>query len=48
MTRRARKLGRDLGRVPAREEVVELDPLASLYDGSAIGALKAQYANRRS
>ena len=41
--RRARKLGRELGRVPAREEVVALDPRAPLYDASSIAALRAKY-----
>ena len=41
--RRARKLGQELGRVPAREEVVALDPAAPLYDASRIAALKAKY-----
>lgn len=41
--RRVRKLGRDLARVPTREEVVALDPAAPLYDPSAIAALKAKY-----
>lgn len=41
--RRARKLGRDLARVPTREEVVSVDPSAPLYDPAAIAALKAKY-----
>jgi hypothetical protein len=41
--RRARKLGQELGRVPAREEVVALDPRAPLYDAARIAALKARY-----
>ena len=41
--RRARRLGQDLGRVPAREEVVGLDPAAPLYDAYAIAALKEKY-----
>lgn len=41
--RRARKLGQELGRVPAREEVVALDPRAPLYDAGRIAALKAKY-----
>lgn len=46
--RRARKLGRDLGRVPAREELVALDPAAPLYDSSSIAALKQKYGGERS
>jgi hypothetical protein len=42
--RRAEKLGRRLGRVPAREELVALDPRAPLYDPDEIAALKAKYA----
>jgi hypothetical protein len=41
--RRARKLGQELGRVPARAELVDLDPRAPLYDADAIAALKAKY-----
>mgnify|MGYP000209190558 CR=1 FL=1 len=43
--RRVRKLGRDLARVPTREEVVAVDPAAPLYDSSAIAALKAKYGS---
>jgi hypothetical protein len=42
--RRAEKLGRRLGRVPAREEVVALDPRAPLYGADEIAALKAKYS----
>lgn len=42
-SRRVRKLGRELARVPTREDVVALDPAAPLYDPSAIAALKAKY-----
>ena len=42
--RRVRRLGRDLARVPTREEVAALDPAAPLYDPSSIAALKAKYA----
>jgi hypothetical protein len=42
--RRADKLGRRLGRVPGREELVALDPRAPLYDPDEIAALKAKYA----
>jgi hypothetical protein len=41
--RRAEKLGRRLRRVPAREELVALDPRAPLYDPDEIAALKAKY-----
>lgn len=41
--KRVRKLGRSLARVPARAEVVALDPAAPIYDSSAIAALKAKY-----
>jgi hypothetical protein len=41
--RRAEKLGRRLGRVPTRAEVVALDPRAPLYDPDDIAALKARY-----
>lgn len=41
--KRVRKLGRSLARVPAREEVVALDPAAPIYDSSTIAALKAKY-----
>jgi len=42
--RRALRLARDRGRVLAREEIVALDPEATLYDASAIAALKSRYA----
>jgi hypothetical protein len=42
--RRAEKLGRRLGRVPTREELVALDPRAPLYDPDEIAALKAKYS----
>jgi hypothetical protein len=42
--RRAEKLGRRLGRVTTREELVALDPRAPLYDPDEIAALKAKYA----
>jgi 5-methylcytosine-specific restriction endonuclease McrA len=45
--RRAEKLGRRLGRVPAREELVALDPRAPLYDPDEIAALRARYAGGR-
>jgi hypothetical protein len=41
--RRAEKVGRRLGRVLTREELVELDPRAPLYDPEEIAALKAKY-----
>jgi hypothetical protein len=42
--RRAEKLGRELGRVPRREEIVRLDPARPLYEPADIAALKAKYA----
>ncbi len=42
--RRAEKLGRELGRVPRREEIVGLDPRRPLYEPADIAALKAKYA----
>ena len=42
--RRAEKLGRELGRVPRREEIVRLDPSRPLYEPADIAALKAKYA----
>jgi hypothetical protein len=41
--RRARKLGRELGRVPRRDELVRLDPRRPLYEPADIAALKAKY-----
>jgi hypothetical protein len=41
--RRAEKLGRRLRRVPARDEIVAIDPHAPLYDPDEIAALKAKY-----
>ena len=41
--RRAEKLGRELGRVPARAQVVRLDPRRPLYEPGDIAALKAKY-----
>ena len=41
--RRAQKLGRELRRVPGREEIVGLDPRAPLYEPADIAALKAKY-----
>jgi hypothetical protein len=43
--RRAEKLGRRLGRVPSRDEVVALDPTAPLYDLDEIAALRAKYGS---
>ena len=43
--RRARKLGRELGRVPRRHEIVALDPGRPLYEPADIAALKAKYAS---
>jgi len=43
--RRARKLGRELGRVPRRDEIVALDPGRPLYEPADIAALKAKYAS---
>jgi hypothetical protein len=42
--RRAEKLGRELARVPRREEIVCLDPRRPLYEPADIAALKAKYA----
>ena len=41
--RRAQKLGRELGRVPRRQEIVGLDPRRPLYEPADIAALKAKY-----
>ena len=41
--RRAQKLGRELGRVPRRGEVVALDPRRPLYEPADIAALRAKY-----
>jgi hypothetical protein len=41
--RRAEKLGRRLGRVPTRDELVALDPAAPLYDEGEIARLRAKY-----
>jgi hypothetical protein len=41
---RARKLRRDLGRAPTREEVLRIDPERPLYDAAVIAVLKARYA----
>jgi hypothetical protein len=41
--RRAQKLGRELGRVPRRKEIVALDPRRPLYEPGDIAALKAKY-----
>jgi hypothetical protein len=43
--RRAGKLGRELGRVPRRDEIVRLDPGRPLYEPSDIAALKAKYGS---
>jgi 5-methylcytosine-specific restriction endonuclease McrA len=40
---RAEKLGRELGRVPRREELAALDPRRPLYRPADIAALKAKY-----
>jgi len=45
--RRAQKLGRELGRVPRREEIVGLDPSRPLYEPADIAALKAKYGGER-
>ena len=44
---RARKLGREVGRVPRREEIVALDPHRPLYEPADIAALKAKYGRER-
>ena len=41
--RRAQKLGRELGRVPQRDEIVGLDPRRPLFEPADIAALKAKY-----
>jgi hypothetical protein len=41
--RRAEKLGRELGRVPRRDEIAALDPRRPLYGPADIAALKAKY-----
>ena len=41
--RRAQKLGRELGRVPTRAQIVRLDPRRPLYEPGDIAALKAKY-----
>ena len=41
--RRAQKLGRELGRVPRRAEIVGLDPRRPLYEPADIAALKEKY-----
>jgi len=43
--RRAQKLGRELGRVPRRTEIVALDPLRPLYEPAEIAALKTKYGS---
>jgi hypothetical protein len=43
--RRAQRLGRELGRVPRRMEVVSLDPLRPLYERAEIAALKEKYGS---
>ena len=40
---RAQKLGRELGRVPRRDEIVALDPRRPLYEPADIAALRAKY-----
>lgn len=45
--RRAQKLGRERGRVPARAEIVRLDPRRPLYEPGDIAALKAKYGRER-
>jgi hypothetical protein len=41
---RARKLRRDLGRLPTRDELLRIDPDRPLYDAADIAVLKARYA----
>ncbi len=45
--RRAQKLGRELGRVPPRAQIVRLDPRRPLYEPGDIAALKAKYGAGR-
>lgn len=45
--RRAEKLGRKLGRLPRRSEIVRIDPAGPLYEPDEIAALKAKYAPER-
>lgn len=45
--RRAQKLGRELGRVPRRDQIVALDPRRPLYGPAEIAALKAKYGRER-
>ena len=42
--RRARRLERERGRLPGREELVALDPAEPLYDEARIASLKSRYA----
>ena len=42
--RRARRLEHERGRLPAREDVVALDPTEPLYDEARIAALKSRYS----
>ena len=42
--RRARRLEREAGRLPGREELVALDPEAPLYDETRIAALRSRYS----
>ena len=44
--RRAQKFGRELGRVPRREELVGLDPRRPLYGAADIAALRARYGSK--
>lgn len=41
---RARKLRRDLGRLPTRDEVLRIDPDRPLYDPADIAVLKARHS----
>jgi hypothetical protein len=41
--RRARRLERERGRLPGREELVALDPTEPLYDAARIASLKSRY-----
>jgi hypothetical protein len=42
--RRARRLERESGRLPRREELVALDPRTPLYDENRIAALRSRYS----
>jgi hypothetical protein len=41
--RRARRLERERGRIPGRDELVALDPAEPLYDAARIASLRSRY-----